>query len=134
MYVCGVTPYDTTHLGHARTFLTFDVIARLLEATGHPVRYVQNVTDIDESILQRAARDRESWSGLARRQERSFLADMRTLGWRPPNVMPHATREIPAMRALAGCLLRARHAYRLPGGGLYTPVDSLPACKMDPRS
>jgi L-cysteine:1D-myo-inositol 2-amino-2-deoxy-alpha-D-glucopyranoside ligase len=54
MYVCGVTPYDTTHLGHARTFLTFDVIARLLEATGHPVSYVQNVTDIDESILQRA--------------------------------------------------------------------------------
>ena len=78
LYVCGVTPYDTTHLGHARTFLVFDVLVRHLEAAGQRVRYVQNVTDIDESILQRAARDRESWRGLARRQERSFLADMRT--------------------------------------------------------
>ena len=77
MYVCGVTPYDTTHLGHARTFLTFDVIARLLEATGHPVRYVQNVTDIDESILQRAARDGAGWRELGRREERAYLADMR---------------------------------------------------------
>jgi cysteinyl-tRNA synthetase len=104
----------------------FDVLVRHLEAAGQQVRYVQNVTDIDESILQRAARDRESWRGLARRQERSFLADMRTLGWRPPDVMPHATREFPAMRALAGRLLRARHAYRLPGGGLYYDVRSFP--------
>ena len=61
MYVCGVTPYDTTHLGHARTFLVFDLIARLLESRGRTVRYVQNVTDIDESILQRAARDGVDW-------------------------------------------------------------------------
>jgi L-cysteine:1D-myo-inositol 2-amino-2-deoxy-alpha-D-glucopyranoside ligase len=126
LYVCGVTPYDTTHLGHARTFLVFDVLVRHLEAAGLRVRYVQNVTDVDESILQRAVRDRESWRGLARRQERSFLADMRTLGWRPPDVMPHATREIPAMLALARRLLRARHAYRLPGGGLYYDVRSFP--------
>jgi L-cysteine:1D-myo-inositol 2-amino-2-deoxy-alpha-D-glucopyranoside ligase len=126
LYVCGVTPYDTTHLGHARTFLVFDVLVRHLEAAGRRVRYVQNVTDVDESILQRAARDRESWRALARRQERGFLADMRTLGWRPPDIMPHATREIPAMRALARRLLRARHAYRLPGGGLYYDVGSFP--------
>ena len=55
LYVCGVTPYDTTHLGHARTFLVFDVLVRHLEAAGRRVRYVQNVTDVDESILQRAA-------------------------------------------------------------------------------
>ena len=126
LYVCGVTPYDTTHLGHARTFLVFDVLVRHLEAAGRRVRYVQNVTDVDESILQRAARDRESWRALARRQERGFLADMRTLGWRPPDIMPHATREIPAMRALARRLLRARHAYPLPGGGLYYDVGSFP--------
>ena len=76
LYVCGITPYDTTHLGHARTFLVFDLMIRHLEATGRRVRYVQNVTDIDESILQRAARDGESWRGLGKRQERSFLADM----------------------------------------------------------
>jgi L-cysteine:1D-myo-inositol 2-amino-2-deoxy-alpha-D-glucopyranoside ligase len=85
MYVCGVTPYDTTHLGHARTFLTFDLVARILEATGHPVRYVQNVTDIDESILQRAARDNVPWRELGRREERAYLGDMKRLGWRRPD-------------------------------------------------
>src|SRR4029077_16284806 len=100
MYVCGVTPYDTTHLGHARTFLTFDVIARLLEATGHPVRYVQNVTDIDESILQRAARDGVGWRELGRRETRAYLADMKRLGWRKPDVLCHATPALPPVFAL----------------------------------
>ena len=73
LYVCGVTPYDTTHLGHARTFLIFDVLVRLLEARGTRVRYAQNVTDIDESILQRAERDGVDWRALGRREERKFL-------------------------------------------------------------
>jgi L-cysteine:1D-myo-inositol 2-amino-2-deoxy-alpha-D-glucopyranoside ligase len=126
LYVCGITPYDTTHLGHARTFLLFDVLIRHLEAAGRRVRYVQNVTDVDESILKRAARDGESWRVLAKRHERGFLTDMRTLGWRPPDVIPHATREIRAMSVLAGRLLRTRHAYRLPGGGLYYDVSTFP--------
>ena len=113
MYVCGVTPYDTTHLGHARTFLTFDLITRLLEATGHPVRYVQNVTDIDESILQRATRDNVGWRELGRREERFYLADMKRLGWRRPNVLCHATRELPAMLALIRDLERRDAAYAL---------------------
>jgi L-cysteine:1D-myo-inositol 2-amino-2-deoxy-alpha-D-glucopyranoside ligase len=123
MYVCGVTPYDTTHLGHARTFLTFDVIARLLEATGHPVRYVQNVTDIDESILQRAARDGVGWRELGRLQERAYLADMRRLGWRRPDVICHATRELPAMSALIRALEERKAAYVLPRG-VYFPVSA----------
>jgi L-cysteine:1D-myo-inositol 2-amino-2-deoxy-alpha-D-glucopyranoside ligase len=121
MYVCGVTPYDTTHLGHARTFLTFDVIARLLEATGHPVRYVQNVTDIDESILQRAARDQIGWRELGKREERAYLADMKRLGWRRPDLICHATRELPAMFALIRALERCGAAYVLPRG-VYFPV------------
>ena len=125
MYVCGVTPYDTTHLGHARTFLTFDLIARLLEATGHRVRYVQNVTDIDESILQRAARDNESWRELGRRETRAYVADMRRLGWRRPDVIAYATRELPAMFALLRLLERRGAAYRLPRG-MYFPVASDP--------
>ena len=116
MYVCGVTPYDTTHLGHARTFLVFDVVARLLEARGQRVRYAQNITDIDESILQRAARDGVSWRDLGRREERTFLADMRRLGWRRPDVMPHATREIPAMRLMIDALVRNGSAYDIAGG------------------
>jgi cysteinyl-tRNA synthetase len=125
MYVCGVTPYDTTHLGHARTFLTFDVIARLLEATGHPVRYVQNVTDIDESILQRAARDGVGWRELGRREERAYLADMKRLGWRRPDVICHATRELPAMFDLIRALELRRAAYVLPRG-VYFPVAAHP--------
>ena len=126
MYVCGVTPYDTTHLGHARTFLTFDLVARLLEARGLTVKYAQNVTDIDESILQRAARDGVDWRELGRREERKYLEDMRALGWRRPNVMPHATREIPAMLRLARRLETGGHAYRPAGGGLYYDVSTFP--------
>ena len=125
MYVCGVTPYDTTHLGHARTFLTFDVIARLLEATGHQVRYVQNVTDIDESILQRAARDGVGWRELGTREERAYRADMKQLGWRRPDVICHATQELPAMFELIAALERRGAAYRLPRG-VYFPVAADP--------
>ena len=125
MYVCGVTPYDTTHLGHARTFLTFDVIARLLEATGHPVSYVQNVTDIDESILQRAARDDVGWRELGKREERKYLADMRALGWRRPDVICHATQELPAMFELIRALERRKAAYVLPRG-VYFAVAAQP--------
>jgi L-cysteine:1D-myo-inositol 2-amino-2-deoxy-alpha-D-glucopyranoside ligase len=126
LYVCGITPYDTTHLGHARTFLLFDLLIRHLEAAGRRVRYVQNVTDIDESILKRAARDGESWRGLGKRQERSFLTDMRALGWRAPELMPHATREIRAMCTLARRLIRKGHAYPVPGGGIYYDVSTFP--------
>ncbi len=122
MYVCGVTPYDTTHLGHARTFLVFDVLARLLEARGHRVRYAQNVTDIDESILQRAARDGIGWRELGGREERAFLEDMRRLRWRAPDVMPHATREIPAMHDMIRTLIDREAAYRL-DGSVYFSVD-----------
>ena len=125
MYVCGVTPYDTTHLGHARTFLPFDVIARLLQATGHPVRYVQNVTDIDESILQRASRDGLGWRELGKREERAYLADMRQLGWRRPDVICHATAELPAMFALIRALERRTAAYVLPRG-VYFPISVHP--------
>jgi L-cysteine:1D-myo-inositol 2-amino-2-deoxy-alpha-D-glucopyranoside ligase len=116
LYVCGVTPYDTTHLGHARTFLVFDVLVRHLEAGGQAVRYAQNVTDIDESILQRAARDGVSWRDLGRREERAFLADMRALGWRRPDVMPHATRELVAIRLMIEALVRKGCAYEIQGG------------------
>ena len=122
VYVCGVTPYDTTHLGHARTFLIFDVLVRLLEARGKRVRYAQNVTDVDESILQRADRDGLDWRELGRREERKFLEDMRALGWRRPDVLPHATRELPAMRALVTTLVRRRYAYRV-DGSVYFDVS-----------
>ncbi|MEK7864159.1 MAG: class I tRNA ligase family protein, partial [Chloroflexota bacterium] len=119
-------------------FLVFDVLVRLLEARGTRVRYAQNVTDIDESILQRAARDGVGWRELGRREERKFLEDMRALGWRRPDVMPHATRELPAMRALIGRLLRRRAAYPVDGSvyfdtsrdARYGELSRLSAAKM----
>jgi len=125
MYVCGVTPYDTTHLGHARTFLVFDVLARLVEARGQRLRYAQNITDIDESILQRAARDKVGWRALGRREERAFLKDMKHLDWRKPDAIPHATREVRAMIALAERLRRRGFAYETPRG-LYFDVKKFP--------
>jgi L-cysteine:1D-myo-inositol 2-amino-2-deoxy-alpha-D-glucopyranoside ligase len=138
MYVCGVTPYDTTHLGHARTFLVFDVVARLLKARGKRVRYVQNVTDIDESILQRASRDGVDWRDLGRREERAFLEDMRRLGWRRPDAMPHATAEVAEMERLIQGLIERERAYRLDGGvyfavgrdANYGELSRLPRSKM----
>jgi L-cysteine:1D-myo-inositol 2-amino-2-deoxy-alpha-D-glucopyranoside ligase len=120
MYVCGVDPYDTTHLGHARTYVTFDVLARLLEARGRRVRYVQNVTDLGESILQRAARDRVDWRVLGRREERKFLEDMDRLGWRRPDLMPHASAEMPAMHRMIRRLIRSGAAYPLDGSVYFS--------------
>src|SRR5437868_3787043 len=97
LYVCGVTPYDSGHLGHAFTFCAFDVLVRWLEAAGVRVTYVQNVTDVDDPLFERARRDRVRWDELAAREVRGFVADMEALGWRRPDVMPHVSTEIPGI-------------------------------------
>ena len=76
MYVCGITPYDATHLGHAATMITFDLVNRVWRDAGHLVSYVQNVTDIDDPLLERAARDHEDWVVLAMRETALFREDM----------------------------------------------------------
>ena len=84
MYVCGITPYDATHLGHAATYLTFDLINRYLRATGATVDFVQNITDIDDPLLERAKRDNIDWKDLARSQIDLFKGDMTDLHVIPP--------------------------------------------------
>ena len=84
MYVCGITPYDATHLGHAATYLTFDLINRYLTASGSEVRYVQNITDIDDPLLERANRDGVDWTKLAHQQIDLFRSDMINLRVIPP--------------------------------------------------
>jgi L-cysteine:1D-myo-inositol 2-amino-2-deoxy-alpha-D-glucopyranoside ligase len=84
MYVCGITPYDATHLGHAATYLTFDLIHRYLKATGSEVRFVQNITDIDDPLLERAVRDGIDWEVLANSQIELFRGDMTDLHVLPP--------------------------------------------------
>jgi L-cysteine:1D-myo-inositol 2-amino-2-deoxy-alpha-D-glucopyranoside ligase len=84
MYVCGITPYDATHLGHAATYLTFDLINRYLKSSGSEVRYVQNITDIDDPLLERANRDGIDWTDLAHQQIDLFRSDMINLRVIPP--------------------------------------------------
>ena len=85
IYVCGITPYDATHLGHAATYLIFDVIIRYLKASGAEVKFVQNITDIDDPLLERAARDGVDWQKLASSQIDLFRGDMSDLHVIPPN-------------------------------------------------
>jgi L-cysteine:1D-myo-inositol 2-amino-2-deoxy-alpha-D-glucopyranoside ligase len=95
MYVCGITPYDATHLGHAATYLTFDLINRYLRATGSEVRYVQNITDIDDPLLERANRDGIDWKSLAHQQIDLFRSDMINLRVIPPTHYIGAVDAIP---------------------------------------
>ena len=95
MYVCGITPYDATHLGHAATYLTFDLINRYLRATGAEVLYVQNITDIDDPLLERAKRDGLDWSELAHQQIDLFRGDMVDLRVIPPAHYIGAVEAIP---------------------------------------
>ena len=95
MYVCGITPYDATHLGHAATYLTFDLINRYLRATGAEVLYVQNITDIDDPLLERANRDGIDWKDLAHNQIDLFRGDMVNLRVIPPTHYIGAVDAIP---------------------------------------
>ena len=95
MYVCGITPYDATHLGHAATYLTFDLINRYLRASGSEVRYVQNITDIDDPLLERAKRDGVDWTELAHKQIELFRGDMVNLRVIPPADYIGAVEAIP---------------------------------------
>ena len=95
MYVCGITPYDATHLGHANTYLAFDLLNRYLRATGSKVNYVQNITDIDDPLLERATRDGVDWRELAQSQIDLFRSDMVALHIIPPASYIGAVEAIP---------------------------------------
>lgn len=84
VYVCGITPYATTHLGHLFTYATVDILIRYLEYCGYHVTYVQNVTDIDDALLREAQRQHEPWQHLGNRWTVHFIADMQALNIRPP--------------------------------------------------
>src|SRR5215468_1479690 len=85
MYACGITPYDATHIGHAATFVAWDLLVRAWRDAGHEVTYVQNVTDVDDPLLERADRDGEDWRELADREIDLYRADMAALRLLPPD-------------------------------------------------
>ncbi|WP_263248437.1 cysteine--1-D-myo-inosityl 2-amino-2-deoxy-alpha-D-glucopyranoside ligase [Saccharopolyspora rosea] len=113
MYVCGITPYDATHLGHAATYLAFDLVHRMWLDNGHQVHYVQNVTDIDDPLLERADRDNEDWIVLGMRETALFREDMEALRVLPPADFVGAVETIPEIVEAVGKLLSSGAAYRI---------------------
>lgn len=123
MYVCGITPYDATHLGHAATYLTFDLVQRVLLDLGHDVHYVQNVTDVDDPLFERADRDGIDWRDLAEREVELFRHDMTALRVIPPRDYVGATEAIAEVIDLVERMLAAGAAYVVdPQHGGYADV------------
>jgi L-cysteine:1D-myo-inositol 2-amino-2-deoxy-alpha-D-glucopyranoside ligase len=113
MYVCGITPYDATHLGHAATYLAFDLVHRQWLDNGHRVHYVQNVTDVDDPLLERAIRDHDDWVVLGMRETALFREDMQALRVLPPQDYVGAVEAIPEIVELISKLVASGAAYRV---------------------
>jgi L-cysteine:1D-myo-inositol 2-amino-2-deoxy-alpha-D-glucopyranoside ligase len=122
MYTCGITPYDATHIGHAATYLTYDVLQRRLRDRGHDTRCVRNITDVDDDILRKAGELGVHYLDLAAAETARFDDDMRALGLLPSWSEPRATSAIPDIRGFIGMVLDRGHAYTS-GGGVYFDVS-----------
>ena len=128
LYVCGVTPYATTHVGHAFTFVYFDVLMRAVRwlVPEREITYIQNVTDIDDSILQRARKLNVNWRALGDAQIEQYLADMRDLNVNTPTRLVRATSAIPTMLKIIRVLIERRAAYVVDRGSVFFRVRSFP--------
>ncbi|HWJ83528.1 MAG TPA: cysteine--1-D-myo-inosityl 2-amino-2-deoxy-alpha-D-glucopyranoside ligase [Nocardioides sp.] len=126
LYVCGITPYDATHLGHANTYVAFDLLNRAWRSAGHQVRYVQNVTDVDDPLLERAEKVHVDWTELAERETELFRQDMEALRVLPPDAYVGAVESIPLVIDLIGELQEAGAIYRV-DDDLYYSVSADPA-------
>jgi cysteinyl-tRNA synthetase len=125
MYVCGPTVYNHIHIGNARTFLSFDVVRRYLEYRGYDVRFVQNITDVDDKIIKAANDEGVPAADVARRYTDAFLKAMSDLGVMKPTAQPRATETVPAMIGMIERLIAAGHAYAV-DGDVYFAVRSFP--------
>jgi L-cysteine:1D-myo-inositol 2-amino-2-deoxy-alpha-D-glucopyranoside ligase len=125
LYVCGITPYDATHLGHAATYVAFDLLHRAWLDAGVEVRHVQNVTDVDDPLLERATARGLDWRELADQQTELFARDMTALSVLPPAVYLGATETVPLVVAACERMLAGGQAYRL-DGDLYFDIASDP--------
>src|SRR4030042_3323451 len=121
LYVCGITPYDTTHLGHAFTFLIYDVLVRYLRFLGSDVTYVQNVTDVDDDILIRAKTLNINWKKLATKETKKHLKNMDRLNTLKPEHFPKASTQITSMIQIIKVLLKKGLAYET-NGSVYFEV------------
>jgi L-cysteine:1D-myo-inositol 2-amino-2-deoxy-alpha-D-glucopyranoside ligase len=126
MYACGITPYDSTHIGHAATFTAWDLLVRAWLDAGHEVTYVQNVTDVDDPLLERATRDGEDWRQLADREIARFRGDMEALRIIPPARLVGAVEAMPLIERFNGRLADRGALYEL-DADLYFARSSDPA-------
>lgn len=126
MYVCGITVYDLCHIGHGRTFVAFDVVARYLRYLGYSLKYVRNVTDIDDKIIKRAAENGESCEQLTSRMIAEMHADFDALNILRPDLEPRATHHIAEIIELVAQLIARKHAYVAENGDVMFSVDSAP--------
>lgn len=125
LYVCGITPYDATHMGHAATYVAFDLLNRAWRAAGHQVRYVQNVTDVDDPLLERARDTGVDWQDLAERETQLFRDDMTALSVIPPDAYLGAVETIDLVVALIQRLQEQGSVYDV-DGDLYFSVTADP--------
>src|ERR1700691_3729118 len=116
LYACGITPYDATHMGHAATYTAWDLLVRAWLDAGHEVVYAQNVTDVDDPLLERAERDGEDWRELALRETERFRGDMEALRNLPPTYFIGAVEAIGIIDAFAERLAARGSLYELEGG------------------
>jgi cysteinyl-tRNA synthetase len=134
MYVCGITPYDEAHIGHAMSYINFDVIRRYLILSGYRVKYVQNITDIDDKIINRAAARGVSTVELAARYEQSFAEDMAALNITAPDETPHATGEIDTILEMIQGLVDSGYAYAAEGSVYFRVAKAAGYGKLSNRS
>ncbi|XRQ15562.1 cysteine--1-D-myo-inosityl 2-amino-2-deoxy-alpha-D-glucopyranoside ligase [Actinomadura welshii] len=125
MYVCGITPYDATHIGHANTYLAFDLVNRVWRDQGHRVHYVQNATDVDDPLLERARETGQDWRELADREIQLFREDMTALRVLPPDQYIGAVESIPLVIEMIE-KLRGRDAAYEVDGDVYFPIAADP--------
>lgn len=126
LYVCGVTIYDLCHIGHGRTFVAFDVVARYLRFLGYNLTYVRNITDVDDKIIRRAFENGETCNQLTDRMLQEMYADFDALNIRRPDIEPRATHHMPQIIKLVEELLEKKHAYIANNGDIMFSVDSDP--------
>jgi cysteinyl-tRNA synthetase len=124
MYVCGITVYDYCHIGHARTSIAFDVVARFLRSQGWNLNYVHNITDIDDKIIRRANELNENYNHLTSRFIDAMHSDEKALGILPPSIEPRATEFIAPIIDMVSTLIKKGHAYPADNGDVYYRVTS----------
>ncbi|MGN9784422.1 cysteine--1-D-myo-inosityl 2-amino-2-deoxy-alpha-D-glucopyranoside ligase [Nonomuraea sp. ZG12] len=124
MYVCGITPYDATHLGHANTYLAFDLVGRLWLDAGHEVHYTQNATDVDDPLLERAEQTGVAWQSLAEREIELFRTDMEALRILPPREYVGVTEVVDRVAGLITELAAKGVTYTLDGDVYFSVADA----------